>query len=86
MEAAVAQFMAFSGTDAGTATAYLEMSGGDVEIAMGLFFGDGAAVGAAPGGNGSDAPPWYRVVWGEQKPPEAWTQQKLEFCRGAAEC
>jgi hypothetical protein len=52
----VSQFMAFTGSeDAGRAKVYLEMSGGNLETAVGLFMehGGGGATGASGGGGGS---------------------------------
>ena len=105
-DAGVAQFIAFTGADAGTAAAYLDMAGGNVEMAVGLFFGgggDGGGGGAGDGGDGEDGggatsgdkalPEWYKVVWGNESPTEAWTAQTLEFwvdtdvpCEFASSC
>ena len=46
----IASFQAFTGTSEQEATMYLEMGGGNVEIAVGLFFGGGSAGGFGGGG------------------------------------
>ena len=50
-----AQFCAFTGLeDVEQAKTWLEMAGGNVEMAVGLFFESGGAMGGGDGGFGSD--------------------------------
>ena len=80
------QFRAISGASEEQARMWLEMSGGDVSVAMGLFFGD-ATTTAAPTpttSKSSTAAPWFDVVWGENvrtgAVPASWSDQGFEFC------
>ena len=84
----IASFQAFTGTSEQEATMYLEMGGGNVEIAVGLFFGGGSAGGFGGGGEFSfDATPtstaskpdWFQIIWGSNEPASSWTEQPLTF-------
>lgn len=91
MESATEQFVAFTGASADEAANYLEAAGGNLEMAVQLFFS--AMAGDAPMedvvvGSGTDwgsadaapLPDWYTVVWGQTRDiPEAWTLQTLDF-------
>ena len=77
-------FMAMTGCDETAATMYLEMAGGNLEIAMGIYF-DGGAQG---GGGGMAAPPppaadddeygaATRVLLGSDAAPASWLDQPL---------
>eukprot|EP00944_MAST-04C_sp_MAST-4C-sp1_P002621 g2621.t1 len=73
---------------------YLEMSGGNVEAAVGIFFGggDSASINATASSDGNPRdnetmlPDWFTLTWGKDiQPnslPEAWACQKLEFVSG----
>ena len=75
---------------------YLEMSGGNVEGAVGIFFGGdaGAVATISSDSNRKDnetkLPDWFSLTWGKNiQPnslPEAWTRQKLEFVSGEKPC
>eukprot|EP00750_Incisomonas_marina_P021197 INCI4204.1.p2 GENE.INCI4204.1~~INCI4204.1.p2 ORF type:complete len:297 (-),score=62.57 INCI4204.1:1916-2806(-) len=92
-QAAVSSFMAFTGASPPEAAMFLEMSGGNVEIAVELFFGGGGGA-AVAGGAGTQAaaesgpvlPKWFTLVWGLGKAdaiPDAWLNQQLEFAEAA---
>ena len=79
------QLAEMTGMGADEAASFMEMAGGDLESAMGLYFSmmdDGGAAPApadVPAGL-ADAPDWYRLVWPELQPvPESWANQGLEF-------
>jgi len=82
-EEAVAQVQAFTGLGAEEAKQFLEMSGGDVEGAVNLFFGmsgDGnpGAAGASADASASDWPSWVTVIFDRgTQPSEAWTEQEV---------
>lgn len=81
MDEEVAQFSAIAGVDAATARGFLEMAGGNLEVAVALFFGDGAAAagGGAPPAPPSDKPDWFELTWGDAEVPQSWSEQRLEF-------
>jgi hypothetical protein len=81
----ISSFQAFTGASAQEASMFLEMAGGNVEIAVGLFFGGGGG-GGGFGGNiesssskSSSNPDWFNTLWGDTPPSEAWTEQALTF-------
>lgn len=84
-----ATFMSFTGLDDPTqAQMYLEMAGGNLEMAMSIFFdggGGGAPAAApAPAPAASSIPDWFRAVWPSSTTSfegisEAWSMQTLEF-------
>ena len=87
---AIANFVAFTGASPQEATMFLEMSGGNVQIAVELFFGGGAAGGGGAASSSSNTannqaaelPPWFRIVWGLKRSepvPVSWLEQPLEF-------
>jgi len=65
---------------------YLEMSGGDMDLAMNLIFGGGAPA-ATPAPKASDLPDWFGLVWPSDKKeiPDFWLQQDLKFSSEPAE-
>ena len=75
--------------DEDTASMYLEMAGGDMDAAMGLYFSmmdDGSGGGGGDGGGGLSslgfqAPEMYAMVWEDasRPPPESWRVQGLAF-------
>ena len=75
------------GIDEGTAGMYLEMSGGDVDSAMSLYFSmmeggaDESPAAAAAAGPGFERPEIYSMVWQDanKEPPAAWMLQGLAF-------
>jgi hypothetical protein len=75
------------GIDEGTAGMYLEMSGGDVDSAMSLYFSmmeggaDESPAAAAAAGPGFERPEIYSMVWQDanREPPAAWMLQGLAF-------
>ena len=57
------EFATITGCDESTAASYMEMSGGDLETAMALFFdGGGAAAPAAMETDSLTFPDWWDVV------------------------
>lgn len=84
-----ATFMSFTGLDDPTqAQMYLEMAGGNLEMAMSIFFDGGGGMGAAapaPAAAASSVPDWFRAVWPSsaassfESIPEAWSMQTLQF-------
>jgi hypothetical protein len=91
---AVAEFVAITACSAAEAAGYLEAAGGNLEIAMSLFFDPSAGFGgaadvampqaAAAVAPAGDRPDWYTLVWGTASPPAAWTEQPLGFSTGGA--
>ena len=85
----VANLQAFTGLGEQEARMYLEMAGGDLEMATNLVFGGGDAgggggFGGADAGNGAGAdpslPPFFKVVWQDVNGiPDAWLGQTLAF-------
>ncbi len=85
-------FQAFTGiTSKNECKMFLEMSGGNIETAVGLFFGGGATTTATNANNNNNnnnsqtekLPDWFILTWGKDgKPdnlPEAWLIQTLDF-------
>ena len=91
----VANLQAFTGLGEQEARMYLEMAGGDLEMATNLVFGGGDAgggggFGGADAGNGAGAdpslPPFFKVVWQDVNGiPDAWLGQTLAFTDDAAD-
>jgi len=77
MESAIAQFRGITGIGSDDeAKMWLEMAGGDVSMAMGLFFNDGGATTSTSTSKKKDA---NEIVWGKNKKPsakvlDAWRQ------------
>eukprot|EP00947_MAST-08B_sp_MAST-8B-sp1_P002785 g2785.t1 len=85
---AVATFQAMTAVSEEEAKMYMEMSGGDLEMAMNIFFGGGAGGGGDGGGGGGgggadavdpDLPPFFSFVWQSKEIPDAWLSQTIEF-------
>lgn len=73
-------FQAMTGLSAPEAAMWMEMAGGNVEVAVGLFFGGGggAAPKAAP--PSLDVPDWFTLVWPKEEDiPDFWINQGLTF-------
>jgi len=90
---AISGFQAFTGASTQEASMFLEMAGGNVEMAVGLFFGGGGGFGFGDDTGASTStstttssthPDWYTTLWGTTSPSEAWTQQALTFDPDAA--
>ena len=78
---------AITGLDPAQAASYLEMAGGDVEMAVQLFFsmaeGEPAAVAAGGGGGGGGTAhagtPAHAALFGSEAAPPPWIEQGFEF-------
>lgn len=86
-------FCELTGVTESEAQMWLEMSGGDLDTAVSLFFQnqdaamqvDVPAAGDDGTQTGADYPPWYTVVWPERAPVSAsWLQQPLLQCQEGA--
>ncbi|GBG24018.1 Hypothetical Protein FCC1311_002362 [Hondaea fermentalgiana] len=85
------QLQSMTGMSAEEAQGFLDMAGGDVEGAVNLYFsmmgdgGGGGGAGAAGQSGGASGPEYLRdfeltqVLFGGEKPAEAWTQQALDW-------
>lgn len=75
------------GEDEQTRTMLLEMSGGDVETAVAIYFSmnEQESSGSAPSSTSSNntptsLPEWYNLIWpSTDAPPESWLSQRLQF-------
>jgi len=91
MESPAEQFAMFTGASPSEAEGYLEASGGDLEMAVQLYFGAMGGGGASPTGGGAPPtadfggaplPDWYRVIWADMREiPPAWLEQRLDWVR-----
>lgn len=89
-EGSIAQFQAITGADSQQASMFLEMSGGNLETAMALFFDGGDTGGAMAIDNSAGqqqenfgGPLWYSLIWQNHEPvPAAWLDQELQFEAG----
>lgn len=82
MEASIKQFKAITGASEHEANLFLEISGGDVQLALELFLGGGSSTEISTSSSESPLPDWFTVVWSLQtaeRLPEAWLTQRLEF-------
>ena len=88
----IASFQAFTGASAPEATMFLEMAGGNnVSLAVELYFGNGSGGGFsdslsdsttntnATTSSAKQNPDWYNIIWGDNMPSLAWTEQALTF-------
>eukprot|EP00949_MAST-11_sp_MAST-11-sp1_P004409 g4409.t1 len=81
-DSAAAQFSAITGVSAQEGAIYIEAAGGNLEVAVQIFFSGGGSAQPTASGSGS-APGWYDLVWGGEKTiPEAWMEQGLQFFKG----
>lgn len=70
------------GCDAQSATMYLEMSGGDVDSAVALYFsmmGDDTSPSSS---STQQVPDWHSLVWPSEGASPAWLSQTLGFDAG----
>jgi hypothetical protein len=82
----VSQFQGITGAPPEQARMFLEMSGGNLETAMSLFFDGGAdggqdfAIARTDVEQAFDGPPWYTLVWEKKEAvPISWLGQELKF-------
>ena len=84
----ISQFLAFTGSaDTERAASYLEMSGGNVETAVGLYMEHQGAGGAGAGGGGGelggfDIPPDTEI----RAPDATRTMRLMDDTSGGGEC
>ena len=78
------ELAAITGQDPAEAAALLEAAGGNLELALSLYF-DGGGVAAPPPPAAPSRPEWWPLVWGADcgALPDAWTRQRLVFGGGA---
>jgi hypothetical protein len=80
----IEEFMSTVGCDENSAAMYLEMAGGDVGSAVGLFFsmmGDDPAPSSVASSAG--LPSWHSLIWpSNDPPPQSWLSQTLQFDMG----
>ena len=82
-----ATFMSITGLDDPTqAQMFLDMAGGNLEMAMSIFFDGGGMAAAAPApAAASSVPDWFSAVWPAgaassfESVPESWSMQTLQF-------
>jgi hypothetical protein len=74
----IEEFMSTVGCDENSAAMYLEMAGGDVGSAVGLFFSMISSVASSAG-----LPSWHSLIWpSNDPPPQSWLSQTLQFDMG----
>lgn len=85
MDDQAATFCSITGLeDPSQAAMYLEMAGGNLEMAMSIFFDGGGAPPAAAPAAAPDLPGWFHAIWPRsvtsfESIPDAWSMQTLEF-------
>lgn len=95
MDDATLQFCEMTGADPSTGQMFMEMSGGNMETAVALYFdnnnttthqhfdnmGGGIATASDGGGGGNEGKEddWMKRIWDGQEVPPAWSNQSLAF-------
>ena len=76
------------GADAQTSAMLLEMSGGDIESAVAIYFsmqeGEGSMFSdvSETSQPSSSLPEWHNLIWPSTDTPECWRDQTLQFDTG----
>eukprot|EP00929_Paragymnodinium_shiwhaense_P002611 TRINITY_DN102911_c0_g1_i1.p1 TRINITY_DN102911_c0_g1~~TRINITY_DN102911_c0_g1_i1.p1 ORF type:complete len:536 (+),score=109.83 TRINITY_DN102911_c0_g1_i1:91-1698(+) len=88
------ELSAITGLPAEEAAGFLEMAGGNLEVAVQLFFDMGGAGGGGGGGDGGGDVPMsaafqapssaHSLLFGDSPAPAAWSEQGFEFSSEAA--